>query len=161
MSSLKPEGYTQKNIVMLEQGNFKVKIGTSIKDLIDECGGFSSMPEKLIIGGPMMGFAVNDLDFPVTKGTSGILALTAGEVNRKERTPCLSCGKCITACPMGLNPTRLFKWIDHLEYDNAKFEGLMDCKECGCCSYTCPACIPLVHGMKLGKRMTSKKKVAK
>ncbi len=138
--------------------NLLVRLGTPISTLIEECGGFSGEPCKIVVGGPMMGFAVYDLDTPVTKGTGGILVLTEKEVGKKQTTPCLQCGRCVKACPMGLNPTRLFKWIDHMEYDMAEDEGLMDCKECGCCAWSCPARIALVQGMKLGKLMIRKKK---
>ena len=138
--------------------NLKARIGTTFADLIEECGGFTRIPEKIIAGGPMMGFAVYDLDTPVTKGTSGILALTKEEVHAAQRTACLQCGRCISACPMGLNPTRLYKWLDHEEYDEALKEGLMDCRECGCCGYSCPAQIPLVQGLRVGKKITRKKK---
>ncbi len=141
--------------------NLKVRIGTSIGHIIEECGGFKTTPKKVVVGGPMMGFAVSDLDVPVIKGTSGVLALTAREVGEKRRTACLQCGRCIGVCPMGLNPTRLFKLIDHMEYGSAMAEGLMDCKECGCCGYECPAHIPLIQGMKLGKVMARKQKVKK
>ncbi|MEW5814795.1 MAG: electron transport complex subunit RsxC [Spirochaetota bacterium] len=137
--------------------NLKARVGTPIGSLIAECGGFTSVPKKLLIGGPMMGFAAFDLDMPVTKGTSGVLALTAEEVNSSRQTACLGCGRCLVHCPMGLNPTRLFKVIDHLNYDTALKEGLMDCKECGCCAFVCPAYIPLVQAMKLGKRMGKQK----
>lgn len=139
-----------------EPKNLRVRIGTPISELIEKCGGFSEVPEKVVVGGPMMGFAIFDLDTPVTKGTSGILALTLKEVNSSVRTSCLNCGKCIQACPMGLNPTTLFKYIDHQDYDGAKDIGLLDCKECGSCGYTCPAHIPLIHGMKLGKLILRK-----
>jgi electron transport complex protein RnfC len=113
------------------------------------------------MGGPMMGFAVLDLDTPVTKGTSGILALSQKELHAARETPCVACGGCVLVCPLGLNPTRLYKLVDHMEYNQAVDEGLMDCKECGCCSYTCPAHIPLVQGMRLGKRiyLKNRKKV--
>jgi electron transport complex protein RnfC len=137
--------------------NLRVRIGTPIGDLIEECGGFTEAPAKLVVGGPMTGFAVYDLDTPVLKGTSGVLALTAEETNSAARTACISCGRCIDACPMGLNPTILFKQVDHLEYEEALESGLMDCRECGSCGYVCPAHIPLVHGIKLGKRMARKK----
>lgn len=138
--------------------NLLARVGTPVGALIEECGGFSGSPVKIISGGPMMGFAVCDLETPVTKGTSGILVLTEKETRQKASTACIQCGRCVKACPMGLNPTRLFKWIDHLEYDTAVEEGLMDCKECGCCAWSCPARIPLVQGMKLGKLMIRKKK---
>ncbi|MDA3939849.1 MAG: electron transport complex subunit RsxC [Spirochaetia bacterium] len=139
--------------------NLKVRIGTPIKSLIEECGGFTEEPAKVVVGGPMMGFAIYDLDTPVTKGTSGILALTSKEVRGASQTACVSCGRCIAACPMGLNPTTLFKYIDHTEYENAESIGLMDCKECGSCGYVCLARIPLIQGMRLGKRMLRTKKV--
>ena len=139
-------------------GNLKVRIGTSVGTLIEECGGLKKNPEKIITGGPMMGFALCDMDTPVMKGTSGILALTAKECGRAKETPCIQCGRCIQACPMGLNPTRLFKNIDHGEYAAAEEMGLMDCKECGCCAFVCPARIHLVQGMKWGKGMLKKAK---
>jgi Na+-translocating ferredoxin:NAD+ oxidoreductase subunit C len=139
-------------------GNYKVRIGTPVSQLLEECGGFTKVPEKIVMGGPMMGFTVLDLETPVTKGTSGILALTGAEIHSAKQTACVSCGGCVSACPIGLNPTRLFKLVDHLEYDQAVEEGLMDCKECGCCSFTCPAHITLVQGMRLGKRIYLKNK---
>jgi Na+-translocating ferredoxin:NAD+ oxidoreductase subunit C len=140
-----------------EPANLKTRFGTPFRSLIEECGGFIKEPAKIVAGGPMMGFSVYDLDTPVIKGTSGVLALTAGEVRGSRRTNCLSCGRCVKACPMGLNPTRLFKYIDHQLYDEAREIGLLDCKECGCCGYVCPAHIPLVQGMKLGKNLLRKK----
>ena len=139
--------------------NLKVRIGTPISSLIEECGGFTEKPVKVVVGGPMMGFTIYDLDTPVTKGTSGVLALTSKEVKGAAQTACISCGRCIAACPMGLNPTTLFKYIDHTDYDSAESIGLMDCKECGSCGYVCLARIPLVQGMRLGKRMLRAKKV--
>jgi Na+-translocating ferredoxin:NAD+ oxidoreductase subunit C len=140
-----------------EPKNLKARIGTPVRSLIEECGGFTEEPAKVVMGGPMMGFTIYDLDTPMIKGTSGILALTAREVRRADRTACLSCGRCYTVCPMGLNPTKLFKMIDHGEYQEALDSGLMDCKECGCCAFTCPARIPLVQGMRLGKKLGRKK----
>ncbi len=136
--------------------NFKVRIGTPVRTLIEECGGFVKKPAKVVMGGPMMGFTLHDLDMPVIKGTSGILALTKGEIKPAQTTTCIQCGRCIAACPLGLNPTRLYKAVDHSMYYEAQEIGLMDCKECGCCGYVCPAHIPLIQGMKLGKRMLKK-----
>ena len=134
-------------------GNYKTRVGTPIGQLIEECGGLTEVPERIVVGGPMMGFTALDLDAPVTKGTSGILALKSREIKKASRTPCIGCGSCVSVCPLGLNPTRLFKLVDHLELEQAVEDGLMDCKECGCCSYSCPARIPLVQGMRLGKQL--------
>lgn len=139
--------------------NLKVRIGTPIGELINECGGFSKVPAKIVSGGPMMGQTLFDLDTPVTKGTSGILALTEREVHSAPRTACIQCGRCVDACPIGLEPTRLFKSIDHFEYETAVKDGLMDCRECGSCGYVCPSRIPLVQAMRIGKLMARKKKV--
>ncbi|MDC7224135.1 MAG: electron transport complex subunit RsxC, partial [Spirochaetales bacterium] len=132
-------------------GVFKVRVGTPIRELIEECGGFSEEPAKIISGGPMMGFTFFDLDTPVTKGTSGIIALTGKDVKKSQITPCLSCGKCVAACPMGLNPTKLYKYLDFEMVDDAAGERLMDCVECGSCAYVCPAHLPLVQMFRVGK----------
>lgn len=141
-----------------DPGNFLVTIGTPISDLLEACGGFSEEPVRMVAGGPMMGFAFYDLTTPVMKGTSGVLALTKQEAKKSEQTACISCGRCVTACPMGLRPTKLFKSIDKGLYQQAVDSGLNDCKECGCCAYICPASLPLVQGMRLGKNMARKMK---
>ncbi len=133
--------------------NIRAKVGTTFRQMIDLAGGFSEEPYKIVAGGPMMGFTVFDLDTPVMKGTSGILALTRAQVQEGVRTACISCGRCVRGCPMGLQPTRLYHLIDRGHYEEAKEAYLLDCKECGCCSYSCPAKIHLVQGMRLGKRM--------
>ena len=107
----------------------------------------------------MMGFALAEVDVAVTKGTSGVVALSKREASVQTESNCIRCGQCLVSCPFGLNPTFLYRLIDHQEYDSALGEGLMDCKECGCCGYVCPAGIPLVQGMKLGKLISRKKKV--
>jgi Na+-translocating ferredoxin:NAD+ oxidoreductase subunit C len=134
-----------------EPANLKVRIGTPIGQLFEECGGFTREPAKVIVGGPMMGHAIFDLYTPVVKGTSGILALTSREVKAARQTACLNCGRCVRSCPEGLNPMRLYKWIDHLSCGTAEEEGLFGCSECGCCAYICPAHIPLVQGLRMGK----------
>ena len=103
-----------------------------------------------------MGFAFFDTETPVTKGSGGILALHAKK--KVRQTPCISCGKCVDACPIGLIPTLLYKHITNLHYKVAMDDlSLMDCKECGSCSYVCPAHLPLVHTFKTGKKMGRKK----
>ncbi|MFW6293257.1 MAG: electron transport complex subunit RsxC [Spirochaetota bacterium] len=131
--------------------NIKVRIGTAIGDLIDECGGFSTTPAKIVVGGPMMGQTVTDLRTPITKDSRGILALTRNEVRQAPRTPCIQCGRCVESCPMGLDPSLLFRLIDHHNVAGALGEGLLDCTECGSCGYICPSRIPLVQGLRIGK----------
>jgi electron transport complex protein RnfC len=143
--------------VLENPANFKVRIGTPVGNLLEECGGFAAKPGKIVAGGPMMGFALADPGVPVVKGTSGILALSERQSRPALQTPCIGCGRCVSACPFGLSPTTLYKWIEHREYQEAMNAGLMDCKECGCCGFVCPARIPLVQGMKLGKMMARKK----
>ena len=131
--------------------NVKTRVGSPVSSLIEECGGLREEPVKFVMGGPMMGFAFNDLDTPVVKGTSGMLALTRDEINIAITTPCISCGRCIEVCPMGLLPTTIFKQIEHERFDEATKYGLEDCVLCGACSYVCPAHIPLVSAFKAGR----------
>lgn len=122
-----------------EPGNFKAPFGISHEELVEAAGGFKSEPEKLISGGPMMGFAMVALDVPVTKTSSSILAFTKDEVSKFEPTACINCGRCVEACPSRLIPSRLADYAEH--HDEEKFtahEGL-ECMECGSCSYVCPA----------------------
>lgn len=135
--------------------NVIAPIGTKVRDLVDFAGGFSCEPDKLVSGGPMMGFSFYDEDTPIAKGTSGILAIKDEKDYR--RTACLNCGRCVAACPIGLEPTRLYAFVTNARYDEAMANHLMDCKECGCCSFACPAHLDLVHAMKLGKRMGRRK----
>jgi electron transport complex protein RnfC len=133
------------------QANLKVRIGTPVRDLLEECGGFRKQPAKLVIGGPMRGYAVGDAGMPVTKTTSGILVLTEAEIRRAQRYNCVQCGHCVRACPIGLEPVVLHKLIEHGRYAEAVELGLFDCTECGCCAYSCPSRIPLVQSLKTGK----------
>ncbi|MDD3903897.1 MAG: electron transport complex subunit RsxC [Sphaerochaeta sp.] len=136
--------------------NILAPIGTKISDLLAYCGGYSSTPEKLVSGGPMMGFSLFDVDTPMAKGSSGLLALPSKKAARS--TACLNCGRCVAACPIGLMPAKLYRNIINGQYEEAMKISLMDCKECGCCSYVCPAHLPLVHTMKTGKKLGRKKK---
>ncbi len=138
-----------------EPHNFIAPIGTKAADLIAAAGGFNTEEvDKLVSGGPMMGFAFADEDIPMTKGSSGLLCLKAEKL---DSGVCVSCGKCVQHCPMGLMPNRMFRKIRYGEYQEAMDLGLMDCKECGCCAFICPAHLPLVQGFKLGKKMGRKK----
>ncbi len=132
-----------------EPKNLLVRIGTPIRDLIELCGGYTQPPQKLIMGGPMMGIALANDEVPVLKGTSGVLVFVS--TREPEEQNCIRCGRCIEACPMGLSPTRLNYHIKSGRLAVAKAEHLFDCIECGCCAYVCPAHIRLVHNFKFGK----------
>ncbi|MFT5872688.1 MAG: electron transport complex protein RnfC [Clostridium sp.] len=132
--------------------NLRVKFGTSINEVIEAAGGFKEDPVKVLSGGPMMGMALSSLDIPVIKGTSGILCLTKHEATMEEESSCIRCGKCLSVCPMNLNPTKLNSLVLRSNYED--FEKLhgMDCIECACCSYVCPAKRHLTQTCREGKR---------
>lgn len=135
--------------------NILAPIGTKSSDLIAYCGGFNTQEiGELVSGGPMMGFAFSDEDTPMIKGSSGLLALLPVKL---DTGVCVSCGKCVQHCPMGLMPNKMFRNIKFKNYQAAMDLGLMDCKECGCCAFICPAHLPLVQGFKLGKKLGRKK----
>lgn len=131
--------------------NFKVRIGTATTELIEAAGGLPDNTGKIISGGPMMGRAVVSLDIPVTKGTSGILVLPGEEANRTEYMDCIRCSRCVSVCPMGLEPYLLMTLGQKHIYDRAENERVMDCIECGSCSYTCPSYRPLLDYIRFGK----------
>ncbi len=126
-----------------EPGNFRVPFGISHRELIKAAGGFKCEPEKIISGGPMMGFSMFTLDAPVTKTSSSVLGFTKDEVARFEPTACINCGRCVDACPSRLIPSRLADYAEHHNEEAfVKQEGL-ECMECGSCSFVCPAKRPL------------------
>ncbi|MDR0349905.1 MAG: electron transport complex subunit RsxC [Tannerella sp.] len=131
--------------------NFLVRIGTPVHELIEAAGGLPEDTGKVIGGGPMMGRALVNTDVPVTKGSSGILVLPAGEVKRKPAYDCIRCAKCVSVCPMGLNPSLLMSVAEFEKWDLAEDNYIVDCIECGSCSYTCPANRPLLDYIRLGK----------
>jgi len=132
-------------------GNFLVRIGTPIQNLIDFCGKMPENVEKIINGGPMMGKALISTDVPVTKGTSGILLFTKEYSHRVKTYNCIRCGKCVSVCPMGLEPLVLEKAVDNKNWELAEKYHVLDCIECGSCHYTCPAGRPLLDMIRLGK----------
>jgi Na+-translocating ferredoxin:NAD+ oxidoreductase subunit C len=143
-----------------EPKNLLLRVGTSFRYAIECCGGFKEMPDKLIMGGPMMGMAQFSLDTPIIKGTSGILALTKLETNETKESPCIRCGKCINACPMGLNPSMLSILGEKSLCEEAKEDfGLLDCVECGSCVYVCPAKRNIVQYVKYSKAQNAVKVV--
>ncbi len=131
--------------------NFKVRIGTSVNNLIEAAGGMPETVGKIISGGPMMGKAVGVTDFPTTKGCSGILLIDEKEAKRKPTRACIRCAKCVAVCPMGLEPFLLMPMAEQQLFDRAEEERVTDCIECGSCSYTCPSTRPLLDYIRLGK----------
>ena len=132
-------------------GNILVRIGTPVRMLVDASGGAPEDTGKIVNGGPMMGKAVPSLDIPVTKGTSGVILFGEDEAIRKETGPCIRCAKCISACAMGLEPYLLMTLTEKKLYERAEKQRIMDCMECGSCSYICPANRPLLDYIRLGK----------
>lgn len=133
--------------------NFIVRIGTNYHELIDEAGGFVAQPEKIISGGPMMGFGIFDLDVPTTKTASALLCLLHDDISSMEATACINCGRCVEVCPGRVVPKLLADYATH--YDLEKFEknNGLECCECGCCSYICPAKRPLTQAIKSARKM--------
>lgn len=132
--------------------NWRCRVGIPISNLIEEAGGIPEDTEKIIGGGPMMGKALTTLDVPITKGTSGILLIRNLEARRKEMKNCIRCSKCVSVCPMGLEPYLLMQY--ELKHYREELEEnlVMDCIECGSCSYTCPSNRPLLDYIRLGKK---------
>lgn len=120
-------------------GNFRVPLGVEVEYLIEKTGGFKQQPQKIIIGGPMMGFAQYTTKTPIAKTTSAIVALSEADSTYDEEMPCIRCGKCVDNCPMGLMPNRLNKASLARDIDAAEKLNIFDCIECGLCSYTCPS----------------------
>ncbi len=131
--------------------NLLVRIGTPTMQLIDAAGGLPENTGKVISGGPMMGKALNSLDAPVAKGTSGILLLSKDEAFRAETKACIRCAKCVNVCPMGLEPFLLMTVGERKIWDRMENERVMDCIECGSCSFVCPSNRPLLDYIRLGK----------
>ena len=132
-------------------GNFLVPLGTPVSTLIELAGGLPEDTGKVIGGGPMMGRAMCDLEAPTTKGLSGVLILPRGMSMRAEAGPCIRCARCVSVCPMGLEPYLLMTLGELGRWEEAKARGAANCLECGCCSYTCPASRPLLDYIRLDK----------
>ena len=140
-----------------EPANLSVPLGTSFDDVIAFCGGFSKQPERLVNGGPMMGFAQWDMNAVVTKGTSALLALSPEKIKKTEPN-CIHCGRCISACPMHLMPNYLAAFSAKGDYDTCESFNAMSCVECGCCTYTCPGNVPIVQHIRVAKGKIREKK---
>ncbi|MGI6478104.1 MAG: electron transport complex subunit RsxC [Salinivirgaceae bacterium] len=136
--------------------NLLVRIGTPVQKLLDYAGGIDENATKVISGGPMMGKAISNLDIPVTKGTSGIVVLSKKEGYRKEQNNCIRCARCVSVCPMGLEPYLLMAYSERQMWSEAEKDKVMDCIECGSCSFTCPSSRPLLDYVRLGKSTVGK-----
>ncbi len=134
-----------------QPSNLLVRIGTPVSYVITHAGGLAGKVEKVIAGGPMMGIAMHNIDAPVMKGTSGILVLDDKMARPADESPCIRCSRCVMVCPIGLQPYLLDAYAERDRFDDAEKSGVMDCIECGCCAYTCPANRHLVQGMRLAK----------
>ncbi len=133
--------------------NFCVRVGTNYHELIEEAGGFIKEPEKIVSGGPMMGFAIFDLDVPCTKTSSALLCLSKDEVSAAKETACINCGRCVEVCPGRVVPSRLADFAQHKNKEAFEKANGMECCECGCCSYICPAKRQLTQSIKSMRRM--------
>jgi len=131
--------------------NLMVRVGTSIADVVDYLGGTTSDLAKVVVGGPMMGFAVSTLDIPITKTTSGVLFLTKDEIDTQVHYPCIRCGFCVSVCPMGLEPNNVSIYVEAGRPADTERFGVDDCFECGSCAFVCPAKRPLVQFMRLAR----------
>lgn len=136
---------------LCQPGNYRVALGTTLRELIEMAGGLPENTGKIILGGPMMGKAIVKLDAPTMKGVSGLLILPIEEAKRPEVGPCIRCGECVTACPMGLEPYLIATLSRFSQWEDAEAEKIMNCIECGSCSFACPASRPILDFIRLGK----------
>lgn len=148
--------FYEKVVTVAGQGigrpaNLQVKIGTKIDDIVAHLGGLRPGLSKIIMGGPMMGFAISSLGIPVTKTTSAILFLSEDEIDTRPHSQCIRCGWCLDACPMGLEPKEIGIYVEANRPEDTEQFGVFDCFECGCCAYVCPAKRPLVQFIRLAK----------
>lgn len=132
-------------------GNFRVRIGTPVSALVEAVGGMPEGTGKVIMGGPMTGKSISNFDVPITKGAGGLIFVDEDEARRLEVHNCIRCSRCVSACPMGLEPYLLEKLCQVGRWEDAEREGVMDCIECGSCNFTCPSNRPILDWIRLGK----------
>ena len=136
---------------VVDPANYLARIGTPIRKLLELSGGVKENPAKVIMGGPMMGFAQSNIDVPVAKNSSGVLLMAPEEIEQFEGNPCIRCSRCVKACPMNLLVPTLSTMIEAGEFAMAEQNYVMDCVECGTCAYICPAKRPLVQHFRRAK----------
>ncbi len=141
-----------------EPQNFKVRIGMNYKELVEAAGGFKKEPEKIVCGGPMMGVAMFDLDVPTTKTSTALLCLTKDEVAANEPGPCINCGRCVEVCPGRVVPSKLADYAERFDEESFLKCNGMECCECGCCSFVCPAKRQLTQSIKSMRKIQLAKK---
>ena len=133
--------------------NGLTRVGTPFGYLAEQCGGFVKDPRKIVLGGPMMGICATSFDAPTIKGTAGVLFFTEEEDRHVDEPQCIRCGKCITVCPMKLEPVFMYMYYSKGDFENMEKYHITDCVECGSCSFNCPARMPLTHAFKTAKLM--------
>lgn len=136
---------------LAKPGNFLVRMGTPMIDLINECGGMPAGDNKLLAGGPMMGKALTSVEVPICKGTNSVTILSGDDARRKPVQPCIRCAKCVSVCPMGLEPYLLATASALHDWEKVEAAGVTSCIECGSCQFTCPAHRPMLDNIRLGK----------
>jgi electron transport complex protein RnfC len=139
-------------------GNFYAPIGMAVGELIELAGGVTEDAVKVILGGPMMGFAIADLSIPLTKTSGAITVLAQKDLVKRNQTACIRCGRCIAACPVNINPTKIAHAVKHNQLEMAQQYYMSACIECGCCTYICPADIDLTGYIKTGKILVARQK---
>ena len=149
-------GLTHRIITVTGQGitrpgNLLVPVGVTLGEVLEHCGGLKEDAAQIVMGGPMMGNTVSNLDLPITKGISGVTVLSDSQLDRGPERACLRCAKCVDHCPIKLNPTGIAHAVKLREFEMARELNLQSCVECACCAYICPSRIPLVQYMRSGK----------
>jgi electron transport complex protein RnfC len=132
-------------------GNYRVRIGTPVSTLVEIAGGMPADTAKVVMGGPMTGKAITSFDVPITKGSGGIIFMSSADARRNAVTNCIRCSRCVSACPMGLEPYLLEKLVQAEKWEDAEREGIMDCIECGSCNFACPSNRPILDWLRFGK----------